>query len=85
MAERVSAVSMAWRKSSYSGSADKNCVEVAAVITGSVVLRDSKDIGGPELRFTLPEWAAFLQGVRDGEFDLQRALPAPTREPYTLP
>jgi Domain of unknown function (DUF397) len=30
--------------------------------------RDSKDPGGPVLRFTPSEWAAFLCGVQNGEF-----------------
>ena len=34
-------------------------------------MRDSKDgIAGPILSFTRDEWAAFLTGVRSGEFDL---------------
>ena len=45
-------------------------VEVARVSDG-VVIRDSKEGGsGPELKFTLMEWEAFLAGVRRGEFDL---------------
>jgi hypothetical protein len=35
-----------------------------------VAVRDSKDRGGPELGFTAGAWAAFLRGVRQGEFDL---------------
>lgn len=57
----------AWRTSSHSGSSD--CVEVAALMAGMAV-RDSKDPGGPVLRFTEAEWRAFVAGVRDGEFDL---------------
>jgi hypothetical protein len=69
----------AWRKSSYSGAPDKNCVEVAATVTGSVAVRDSKDAAGPALVFTLAEWLAFERGVRAGEFSLERAVLAPTR------
>jgi hypothetical protein len=52
------------------GCSDKSCVEVA--ITADVIgVRDSKDNGrGPVLAFTLDEWAAFLNGAREGEFDL---------------
>ncbi len=56
-----------WRKSSRSyGSGD--CVEVRAMNDG-VGVRDSKDPDGPRLWFTRREWAAFLAGVRAGEFD----------------
>jgi hypothetical protein len=63
-----------WWKSSYSGAPDKNCVEVAASVTGSVTVRDSKDAAGPTLVFTLAEWVAFLKGVQAGEFGLDRAV-----------
>jgi hypothetical protein len=56
-----------WRKSTRSG--DNGCVEVAFV-GDRVAVRDSKDPGGPVLVFTAHEWASFLGGVRDGEFEL---------------
>jgi hypothetical protein len=57
----------AWFKSihSYGGGA---CVEVRAV-NGGIRMRDSKDPDGAQLSFSPAEWAAFLAGVRDGEFD----------------
>ena len=55
-----------WRKSSASETG--GCVEVA-LMEQSVVVRDSKDPSGPMLTFSLPEWVAFLAGVRNGEFD----------------
>jgi hypothetical protein len=55
-----------WRKSNNSG--DGGCVEVA-VVADAVGVRDSKDRGGPVLVFNKREWAAFVAGVRDGEFD----------------
>jgi predicted secreted Zn-dependent protease len=58
--------SVTWRKSSASDSG--NCVEVA-IKAGVILLRDSKDPAGPVLTFTESEWAAFLVGVRNGEFD----------------
>ena len=58
----------AWRKSSFSGAPQQNCVEVAEVGGGWVAVRDSKDAASPILVFTPAEWAAFLQGVRAGEF-----------------
>jgi Domain of unknown function (DUF397) len=61
-----------WRKSTYSGNGG-NCVEVAANFVaehGLVLVRDSKDLGGPILTFTRSEWTAFLRGTTAGEFDL---------------
>jgi Domain of unknown function (DUF397) len=59
-----------WRKSTYSSTQGGECVEVA--MTGSrILVRDSKDPDGAKLAFTTSEWAAFLAGVRDGEFDLR--------------
>lgn len=45
------------------------CVAVAALSDGGVAVRDEKTAAGPVLTFTANEWAAFLAGVRDGEFD----------------
>jgi hypothetical protein len=60
--------SVEWRKSSFSTT--NGCVEVA-VMGHRVAVRDSKQGGrGPVLEFTATEWAAFLGGVRGGEFDL---------------
>ena len=53
-----------WHKSTRSGTG--NCVEVAPLVG----VRDSKDREGPVLTFNQEEWRAFLEGVRDGEFDL---------------
>ena len=57
--------SAVWRKSSASGEAQ--CVEVA-VVGASILVRDSKNPGGPVLAFTRSEWDAFLTGIRNGEF-----------------
>jgi len=55
-----------WRKSSYSGT--NGCVEVA--VLGSVVaVRDSND-WSRVITFTREDWSGFLNGARDGEFDL---------------
>jgi Domain of unknown function (DUF397) len=60
--------SVEWRKSSFSTT--NGCVEVA-VVGDRIAVRDSKQQGrGPVLEFTATEWAAFLGGVRGGEFDL---------------
>jgi hypothetical protein len=61
--------SAVWRKSSRSnGNGGNNCVEVATT-PDTVAVRDSKDPDGPRLSFTPSEWAAFLAGVKAGEFD----------------
>jgi hypothetical protein len=58
-----------WRKSSRSGPYTDNCVEVAFV-NGAIAVRDSKDPSGAVLVFTPGEWDAFVDGAKDGEFDL---------------
>ena len=58
-----------WLKSSRSGRACDNCVEVAFV-DEAIAVRDSKNPGGPALIFTSAEWDAFVGGAKDGEFDL---------------
>lgn len=47
---------------------DGGCVGVA-IERDAVRVRDTK-IDGPALRFTPAEWAAFVAGVKAGEFDL---------------
>jgi hypothetical protein len=61
-------VDAAWRKSSYSGY-NGNCVEVAPLADGSIAMRNSRDPHGPALIYTRAEIAAFLAGIKDGEFD----------------
>lgn len=58
-----------WRKSIRSG-ANNNCVEVATNLPNRVLVRDTKHRSGPVLTFTPDEWAAFVAGAKDGEFDL---------------
>ena len=60
-------ITLTWRKSSRSGAAG-HCVEVAGA-PSTVLVRDSKDVTGPVLRFGAPDWTGFLAGVRAGEFD----------------
>jgi hypothetical protein len=43
-------------------------VEHAELPDGARAVRHSKNPDGPKLIFTADEWAAFLQGVRNGEF-----------------
>ncbi|WP_329235851.1 DUF397 domain-containing protein [Streptomyces canus] len=51
----------AWVKSSYSGSDQSQCVEVADVRQplGRIAVRDSKDPAGPALLITPDQFAAF--------------------------
>jgi predicted secreted Zn-dependent protease len=56
----------AWQKSSYSHT--NGCVEVTAV-EGRVAIRNSEDPHGKVLIFTKTQWQAFLDGVRNGEFN----------------
>ena len=58
-----------FRKSSKSSPSCDNCVEVAQ-INGNVVVRHSKDQEGATLTFTPGEWDAFVEGVKDNEFNL---------------
>lgn len=57
-----------WVKSSYSGPTGGNCVEVAFLANGQVAVRNSRRPSGSALVFSAPEWDAFLNGAKDGEF-----------------
>jgi hypothetical protein len=46
------------------------CVQVAHLPGGMVAVRDSKDTSKAPHVFDSGEWAAFVAGVKDGEFDL---------------
>ena len=57
-----------WRKSIYSGNGGTDCVEVGAPVTADgVLVRDTKDRGGPMLRFSPAAWPSFAARVRHGE------------------
>ncbi|MBO8201454.1 DUF397 domain-containing protein [Streptomyces smyrnaeus] len=47
-----------WVKSSYSSDDGPDCVEVA--FPGTVHVRDSKNVAGPQLTVTPTAWAAFV-------------------------
>jgi hypothetical protein len=57
-----------WRKSSYSGASNGDCVEVADGVPGCVPVRDSKDSQGPALVFQGAAWAEFVADVKAGRF-----------------
>lgn len=57
-----------WRKSTKSNPSG-NCVEFAALPGGDVAVRNSRHPDGPALVYTRAEVAAFLAGVKNGEFD----------------
>ena len=62
----------AWRTSSYSGANNGGggeCVEVAALPDGQIAVRDSKRPEGGVLSCTRAEMAAWINGVKNGEFD----------------
>ncbi len=56
-----------YRISSFCSGGD--CVEVGMRNDGVVAVRDTKDRSRPALVFGRAEWAAFLAGAKNGEFD----------------
>ncbi|WP_405498279.1 DUF397 domain-containing protein [Nocardia sp. NBC_00511] len=56
-----------WFKSSKSQGGEA-CVEVAH-FAGRTGVRDSKHRGGPELMFSVEDWATFNLAVAAGKFD----------------
>ncbi|QXE35690.1 DUF397 domain-containing protein [Streptomyces sp. GMY02] len=53
-----------WRKSSYSGAAQGECLEVAEGYA-SVPVRDSKNPAGPTLLFQTNDWSTFITAIKD--------------------
>lgn len=63
-------VNATWHKSSRSNNGGQ-CVEVADLSTQGVVgVRDSKDPNGPAFALAPSAFAAFLDSVKGGDFDL---------------
>ena len=61
------AAGLSWIKAQLSN-INGACIEIASA-PGKIAIRDSKDPGGPVLVYTNPEFRAFLDGARNGEFD----------------
>ena len=57
-----------FRKSTFSRPIP-HCVEVACE-DGTIRVRDSKNPAEALLSYNWGEWQAFIQGVKEGEFDL---------------
>ena len=57
-----------WLKSQHSNP-NGACVELAALASGEVAVRNSRFPVGPVLVYTQAEITAFLAGAKDGEFD----------------
>ncbi|GAA2135411.1 DUF397 domain-containing protein [Kitasatospora kazusensis] len=57
-----------WVKSGHSNNGG-NCIEVAPGFADIMPVRDSKDPDGPALLFAADAFAAFVAGVKSGEFD----------------
>lgn len=53
-----------WRKSSYSGADNGQCLEVRDDVPGAVPVRDSKNPHGPALSIPPAAWQAFVRHVR---------------------
>jgi hypothetical protein len=71
-----------WRKSTRSGG-QENCVEVTGNLPGIVAVRDSKNAGGPALRFAHGTWDSFTSKVKSGKYDEE--LTAALRRAPRLP
>ena len=59
---------MGWRRPRAGCGAESSCVEVAFA-GDRVLVRNSRDTGGPVVAFDRVEWAAFVAAVKAHEFD----------------
>lgn len=59
---------LVWVKSKFSAY-NGSCVEMAALPDGNIAMRNSRDPDGPRLIYTRAEIAAWIDGVKAGEFD----------------
>ncbi|MGP3917513.1 DUF397 domain-containing protein [Nonomuraea sp. 10N515B] len=58
-----------WRKATKSGSNGGDCLEVAPLSGGRVGIRDSEAPEKPPFVVPGAVWDAFIDGVKQGEFD----------------
>lgn len=56
-----------FRKSSFSTGG--NCVAIGRTPDGAIGVRRSTPDNSPVIEFSDAEWAAFVKGVKNGEFD----------------
>lgn len=59
-----------FKKSSFCCT-DSCCVEVAHDNTGNVLIRHTEE-PNKSLTFSAHEWQAFIQGVKNSEFDIKK-------------
>ncbi|MFF9522808.1 DUF397 domain-containing protein [Streptomyces achromogenes] len=55
-----------WYKSTYSGGSNADCLEVAHG-HADVPVRDSKNLTGPAVLFSVNGWTAFVTAVKKGQ------------------
>jgi hypothetical protein len=62
---------VAWHISTKSDNGGGNCVEVGPLADGSgrVAVRHSRRPEAEVIIYTRAEWEAFIEGVKEGEFD----------------
>jgi hypothetical protein len=58
---------LTWRKSSHSNP-NGNCVELANLVAGLIAIRNSRHPAGPTQVYPRAAMAAFVGGVKNGEF-----------------
>jgi hypothetical protein len=58
-----------WFKATASGG-NGDCLEAAFLPDGLVALRDTEDAANPPFVVRASVWRAFLDGAKNGEFDL---------------
>jgi hypothetical protein len=57
-----------WQKS-WRSNPNGECVELAALPSGEIAVRNSRFPAGPVLLYTRAEITAFVAGAKDGDFD----------------